>query len=255
MFITKNIAHFSLFFIMFFAPSFVCSQPTTAKNPKNIEIFFDIHGVLVVANKNQVSANLEYQEIGSLLLRAPFNGLNRATIIAIIHLLCSGNIVGESFYRVFKNNGQEKLAQMVLAISNDYQLMPKMEVLVTQLHDRGYTVRVASNIGNFFYDELKIKFPALFKMFSEGVTVQVVDETGKNIPQPIQKPSDAFYQEMENRANPDHAKTVIFIDNCKKNTQAALQAHPNWQVIHFKNPEQTIAEIEKLLKISLSSNQ
>ena len=255
MFITKNITHFLLFFIMFFAPSVVCSQSTTAENPKNVEIFTDIHGVLVVANKNRVSANLEYQEIGSLLLRAPFNGSSRATITAIIHLLRSGNMTGESFYRVFKDNGQEKLAQMVLAIANDYRLMPKMETLVAQLHDRGYTVRVASNIGNFFYDELKIKFPALFKMFSEGVTVQVVDETGKNIPKPIQKPNRAFYQEMEERFNPDHNKTVIFIDDNEKNTQAASQAYPHWQVIHFKNPEQTIADIEKLLHISLSSNQ
>ena len=246
----KNKSGYVLLFLTFF--SFCESIDNKTRN--DVLILFDIHNTLVVPRPDRVRTHLECKALGSLLIDALLYTSNRATIIAIMRLLYSGNISGELFYRIFKNNGQEKLAQMVLAISNDYQPIPEMVELVTQLHEHGYNLRVASNIGTLFYTELKKEMPLLFDKFAEGITVQVVDENGNTIDHPIQKPDPLFYLEADRRFNPDGTKRVIFIDDNKMNTRAAAQTCPHWEVILCENPVQVKEDIEKIVGISLNDN-
>lgn len=131
----------------------------------------------------------------------------------------------------------EALAQQVAA---EQYLINGMAELIKELKELGYTQRLASNIGSNEIKLLQTKFPEVFSIFDGGKTVTYnADGTHSE-----KKPSLQYFQEYKQAYNADQALTIIFIDDKKKNVEAA--AKEGFIALHFKNAEQLRADLKAL---------
>lgn len=230
-------------------------QKLTNTNPDDIIFAWDIHHVLAKPLKNRILNNLEYSKLIALYAKAAgswvaqlFNKKesteNQKLVDEAIKMRNSGDASGEGFYHIFKKYGHDDLAQMVLNISNGYEPIAETLELVAQLKALGYTNRTASNIGDNFYTKFSEKYPKMFKDFDEGATVTFVENDGTIVKNPIKKPDPQFAEKFEQMFNPDHSKTVIFIDDKMKNVEGLKR--DNWVTLQFKDVEQLRADLQEL---------
>jgi HAD superfamily hydrolase (TIGR01509 family) len=111
------------------------------------------------------------------------------------------------------------------------KLLPEMVKLVHDLNTQGYTLGIATNMGNETVTKLKQQYADFFANFSIITTPDTIGSSGTF----FKKPDIQFFILFQKNHNLE-SKKIIFIDDCTKNVHAAEQA--GMQGIQFKNPQQ-----------------
>lgn len=247
---------YSLFLLLVLTPLLIADtegQQLNNARPQNVEIAWDIHGVIMYQPWSAIHNNFEYRELFSLfppaakgaLLSLFDDGLTtpeQQLLSKAFGLVRAKDISGEGFYWLFKEYGKENLAQMVKQLANAYCPKPGIPEIIKELHQLGYTQRIASNIGSEFYKNLKQKYPALFKYFKGGKTVQYVYPRFIDF-NPVRKPNPEYARQYE-KQNPGHRKKIIFIDDRIANIEGLRD--PNWITLRFRNPHELREDLIKL---------
>ena len=222
----------------------------------DIEFAFDIHDVLVQKN-NEEQKQIKHKHrktvgkkkmaiVGDIFKRILFwlpAGKNYK-LYKEISQLQKQNATGQAFAQVFTHYNDPQMASYVKERANAQNITPGMEKMIAEL-SKQFTLRIASNIGDQFYLDLKQKHASFFKHFNDGSTVAY--RYGQNA---IAKPYDTFYQQHNKIYNPDGKKIILFVDDKKENVKAA--AKHGWVGIHIdkkKNQAHQLREALQKLKI------
>lgn len=214
--------------------------------PQDVEIAWDIHGVLMYKVPKTIRTHLEYWELLSLFppaAKGAFLSLfddglttpEQQLLKEAFSFAIQGNIGAEGFYHLFMKYNRPKLAQMVYNIAQGYKPRVGIVNIIKELHCLGYTQRIASNIGSEFYSVLHAAYPEVFRYMDGGKTVQYRQPDGTIDYDPIRKPDKAYAQAYE-QENPGHKKKIIFIDDLTSNVQGLKS--PNWITIKFRSVQQ-----------------
>jgi FMN phosphatase YigB (HAD superfamily) len=129
---------------------------------------------------------------------------------------------------------KNELAEIAIRIGCDYAPMRGIIPLIQKMHARGYTLHIASNLGEAVYETFRTMYPELFCYFS---VVQIAYWDGPRI---IKKPNQDFFKNYLTKHNVDPA-TVLFIDDKQYNIDAA--AAIGIRSILFKNTKQLTKEL------------
>jgi len=220
-------------------------------SPDTIEFAWDAHEVLLKPNVPQM--------VGILLKNASFKVAKMSTLLAYDYAryFLHGH-VGSTYrlmsdiYTLIKRNpggtGEEykiildvydpSLWSVAEQMAAAFYPMPGIEELLQELKHLGYTQRIATNMGPNDYKNLAKKYPTLFNNLTGGLTV---DFNEKPI---IRKPSLDYFNRYYERYNPDHKKTIIFIDDNELNVKAAQET--GMIALVFKNIKQLRTDLKKL---------
>jgi FMN phosphatase YigB (HAD superfamily) len=218
---------------------------------KPLEIAWDIHDTLCQKNKGEVA--------GIALSHLPTVLGNVRTIKKDIKKIKSENefAAGELYVAHFEKNNKQKVAQFIEKISNAYKPTSGIISLLDELSQRGYTHRLASNIGKKHLTILNHKMVNrykcnLFGYMNGGVIIDYgIDGQNTNLitKGPVYcalkpKPRNDLYQVYNKKYNPDAQKIIIFIDDKIKNIQAATDN--GWVGIHFTSIKQLRQDLIEL---------
>jgi len=129
-----------------------------------------------------------------------------------------------------------ELAEIAIRIGCDYAPVPGMVPLIQKLHARGYTLHIASNLGEAVYETFKTLYPELFCYFS---VIQIAYWDGPRI---IKKPNPTFFKQYLEKNNLDPA-TILFIDDKQYNIDAAAQL--GIKGIQFRDAKQLVKELKE----------
>lgn len=217
----------------------------------DIEFAFDIHDVILTSQKSFLTV-WEFPNKLSLfkvllkpMLVLTCLGLVAQLIIDAIPFLRDiiphEDITGERFVTLFEQAGEPELAQLVITISNCYDLNPEVATIIGDLKSQNYTLRVASNIGKTVFAQLQKELTAknenifmLFDTDEQGRLGKIIDYTSNSTVLP--KPHKEFFKEYQESYNPDGIKLIIFIDDKDKNIQQAV--NNGFVGIHFIDAQQ-----------------
>ena len=117
------------------------------------------------------------------------------------------------------------LYEFTIQIANAQTPIKGMPELVKTLHDKGYTLMIASDIGDEVYELLKQRYP-FFNYFSH---VQGVDYSE---PDPILKKDPAFFANFDEKHN-KQKKKLILIDDSENKIESAQQTPAFKNAIQF----------------------
>lgn len=200
-----------------------------------LQIAWDIHDVLAVKEKGnfftKVGIGFSY-----LFGNQGWDEIERIS--------AQGDISGEGKATILKKNGHGKVAKMLSKVANSYKPRKGMEQVVQEIRKAGITQRLASNIGQNFLANLKVRFKtkhhcALFDIIQPGKIINFANyaplsrKLTQNPPHltSYSKPHPIFYKDFNTTYNPENTDTIIFIDDKIENIRAAVKA--GWVGIHF----------------------
>ncbi len=237
-------------------PKHLSANLIQARKP-DIEFAFDIHDVLVQKNNaEQKQIKHKYHKtvgkkkmsiVGDIFKRIFSFGLHKGEHYKLykeISHLQKQKATGQAFAQVFTQYNDLQMANYVKERASAQDITPGMEKLVEQL-SKYFTLRIASNIGDQFYIDLKKKHATFFNHFTGGTTVAY--RYGKK---PVTKPFSTYYQQHDKNYNPEKKKIILFVDDKKENVKAA--AKHGWVGIHIykkKNQAQQLHNALQQLKI------
>lgn len=220
-------------------------------NPKQVEFAWDIHDTLCKKNKGE-SAGITISYLPTLFTNI---GTIRSGIKKIKkeHEFASG----EAYAEHFKKNKKQNIAQFIERISNAYRPTHGMEQLLKELSDRGYTHRLASNIGKRNLTILNTRLENIYKskLFSyiNGGTIidyglppdpSILTIKGQLNYAKKPKPDHELYQLHTQSFNPHNTKIIVFIDDKVKNIEEANKH--GWIGIHFTTVKKLKADLKML---------
>lgn len=221
----------------------LASAATTTYFPSNITMEdvlnkellfgFDIHGVLV---KKDGGARF-----GAILGNIVTLGLSKLNDEKawdqIEELEKLGDISGEARALILSKNGNKSAARAVEQAANAYKARPGMQNIVNRLAQAGHELRLASNIGPRFLENLKKKL----KKDRRGNTMLETIKMGKIVDADalvglpsntsidpiylscVPKPNPEFYRSFKRAFNPDGKKVMITVDDNMENIKQAVQ--------------------------------
>lgn len=219
---------------------------------KKIEFAWDIHETLARKKKSECAAiTLRYS---SLLLRNAQLLRNGIKTIA----KKEEYIAAEAYAHYFEQQQQAQIARYIKEVANAYVPIKGITELLKQLSSKGYTHRLASNIGRAYLPIIINRFAIHYhnKLFAymEGGTIvdygiETRNTTVDGIIGSVQyvfecKPKNALFQAHNQRYNPDHASIIVFVDDKQKNVEAAC--NNGWIGIHFKSIKKLRSDLAKL---------
>jgi HAD superfamily hydrolase (TIGR01509 family) len=222
---------FSVLFSLCTGGSFFPIRPSlTTVSPETVEFAFDMHEVLVTNSAMGVATAVMRHggaELFPLLGRLTYdytayfftgNVGKTQQLTYELKKLGAGGAGGSGYVQVL-NGYKPGLGDTVISIMRSHYPIEGMTELIKELHDLGYTLRIATNEGEVLFQDKKNQFPELFDYFSEGKTVDY------STAQPwIKKPHLDYFTQYHQQFNPDRSKTIIFIDDQQKNITAARNA-------------------------------
>lgn len=227
------------------------------KDQQEVEFAFDIHKVLIHKKKNAMWNMIREYPHKIRLLKTLWNlplmiTLGSLVFQGITNILPWSKqnykeITSESFVHGIRNANLTELVQFVTRVLNAQIPDPLMEQLINELKQKGYRLRVASNIGKQMYLQLKEQLSllgnTLFDQFDKdehGMEGKTIDYTQSK----AEKPSDLYYKEYLDQYDPERKKLIIFIDDKLVNILPATQQ--GFLGIHFKNAEQLRDDLNSL---------
>ncbi len=227
------------------------------KAQRNVEFAFDIHKVLIHKKKNVMWTMIREYPHKLRLLKTLWNlplmiTLGSLVYQGVINVLPWNKhkykeITSESFVHGIRNANLTELVQFVTRVLNAQIPDPLMEQLVGELKQKGYRLRIASNIGKNMYlqlkEELSLLGNTLFDQFDKdeyGMEGKTIDYTQSE----AEKPSALYYKEYLDHNDPERKKLIIFIDDKLVNILPATQQ--GFLGIHFKNADQLRADLTAL---------
>lgn len=212
--------------------------PLAPMSPENYELDYDMHETIVTMNIRNMwdifRKEVGYKKLFGMLGR--FKTYKLLSGIARLKLRTEGATFEE--YKILIEAYDPKLVPIAERMAASYDVMPGMQELIEELYTLGYRQRVATNGGLTDYTNLAKKYPDLFKYFEKPL---VVDATKKPV---VRKPTIAYYNNHFTQFDPERKRTVIFIDDKRKNIEGARKA--GMIGIHFKNGKQLREDLKKL---------
>jgi len=225
--------------------SFTTLYPKPSIAPKTHEFAWDLHDVVFEKSKSGVAKQGVKKGFTILKHLAGYVGENinyvftgktgkHQELIKKVRALRGSGATGQAYQEIL-NEVDPELGSMVQKMANEQYPIVGMKELIQELHELGYTQRVASNIGNNFFNNLAAKYPDIFNNFTDGKTVDYKKEPV------IKKPDLEYFNEYQGQY-PERKK--IFVDDNKKNVLSALET--GMIAIQFKNAKQLRKELSKL---------
>jgi FMN phosphatase YigB (HAD superfamily) len=155
-----------------------------------------------------------------------------------------GDISSEELIMLAKQQKNNKLVQLIVAIGSRYTPIDDTVNIIKELDRNGYHQHVCSNIGRTIYNHFHAIYPKIFKYFTHVTLVEPVH----NKPL-IKKPNHQFFINYL-KTNNLSAQDIIFIDDKQHNIDAAQQV--GMTAIRFINSEQLR---KNLIQIGILSDQ
>lgn len=140
---------------------------------------------------------------------------------------------------IAQTENNKKLMDFVFNICCAYQPVPRVVGLIESLKQHGFVNHVGSNIARPVFDQFKEQYQPVFSLFDYAHVVDVAAYE-----KVIQKPDPLFFKSYLD-IHRLQASDVVFIDNKKKNINAAKVL--GFQTIHFKRPSQLRRELERFI--------
>ena len=180
---------------------------------------------------------------------------------------CGLDISGEGYVQYFKRCGENCLA----IIAQTAALLRKPTAatqVIEELHSKGVTQRIASNIGANIFASLKERFKSKYnnRIFDNIITSgQVVDYSDfgpdKSVPNLGEinatkriLPEAQYYNEYNARYNPKNEKIIVHVSEKPEILAAAAQA--GWAGIHYDATTMSIQELRtRMAKLGLPVNK
>lgn len=215
----------------------IIGAPPVPFTPANTTICFDLHDVVLKRNhfkRFKISlANL----ITSLKLA--FNNTSR-----------KGCVNGEEYALRLRRRGFHQEAELVRQWAAAYEVNPEVLKIINTLKGLGYTVCIASNIGDQHLNDLinpeQLGDPAVdqkqkdireaLDVFDELLSVNYTNDMV------IAKPQPAYFNMLQMRYG--LYRQILFIDDNQQNIQTAQRC--GLQALHFTSAEQLLKDLKEL---------
>ncbi len=143
---------------------------------------------------------------------------------------------GDAYIEIFAQEGATDLVTMAQKLRNTYQPNQPVIDIIMQLHASGYAHYVASNIGPRALEALRDKISCsyhngLFNILDKGLIVNYGKKPMTHCTfgnatyhlTPFYKPQEQFFIELKRLFGADPRQIPVFIDDSKKNIQAAVR--------------------------------
>lgn len=219
---------------------------------KKIEFAWDIHETLARKKKSEC-AKITLRYCSTLLKNAR---LLRTGIKQIAKK--EEYIAAEAYAYYFEQQNHEKIAHYIKEVANAYKPIRGINNLIKELSEKGYTHRIASNIGRAYLPIIIDRFAdqyhnSLFGYMNGGTIVDygIPDQTTsfKGITGTVYcaaecKPKHALFKLHNQHYNADNGTIIIFIDDKQKNVEAA--SHNGWIGIKFSSVRKLRSDLKML---------
>ena len=226
------------------------------KVEQNVEFAFDIHKVLLHKEaRAQWQIFWEYPHKKELA-KCIFNIRLMGTLTAMFGQIILNWFPGKLFYKdvtsnklisTFQKNGKPELAEFFTTMVNLQRVDPKMKLLLQDLKNAGYKLRLASNIGTQTFLKLKQQFEmqheTIFNYFESDGKI----DYGKTVDYTVsiaEKPDRKYFIEFLDAYDSERERLFIFVDDKLVNITAAIQE--NLVGIYFQNADQLRNDLQKL---------
>lgn len=241
------------------------------------DIAWDIHNVLAQKESSRLGKTFaEVKKYACAFTHAPLSVLTNASSYFWATMWGTQNAVtsamtdmknlpksvdssGEAYSTICRKHQLFGLAAFIEQVSNAYKPRPGMTELVKQLHEKGITQRLASNIGPRLLTLLDHKLTQeyncdMFKYIQMG---KIVDYSKYGNPESTPlldasymattgKPELEFYTQFNETYPLPQGTYRIFIDDKMENINAALSA--GWVGIHFDITNKNVDPVAELIK-------
>ncbi len=149
----------------------------------------------------------------------------------------TGEKFGEGFYLYLKNEGLDKLANIIKDFCLAKKIKKRTLKIMRNMANQGYEFYTATNIGSIFFAELQKKFPETFNnvFIKHGMTVDFSQD------EVIQKPDHRYFEQLKAKLNPDNDRDILFIDDKLENVTAAREC--GLLAIHFKSAKKLTRDL------------
>lgn len=242
---------YTIFSILAYSCAAIAVAPLDNISPDAIEFAYDGHDTLIKRNTFEMAsilakkAPLKLSKIATLYTYEYIRYYLTNSIGPTLKLLWDirallkrePGATGQE-YKTIIDAYDKTLWTIAQEMAAAYDPIAGMQELLEELHQRGYTQRIATNMSAQDYENLVKKHPQLFKYLDGGLTV---DATQQPI---IRKPLPEYFEHYDHSYNADHAKKIIFIDDNILNVNAA-QAHGMIGIL-FKSTEQLRRDLKAL---------
>lgn len=227
------------------------------KAEQKLEFAFDIHKVLLNKKTNLIWTLLRNYPrktqfitvFWNISLMITLGSIVWQTIINVLpwHSHKYQEITSERFITNLEHAHAIDLAELFTNVVNAQRPNPEMQEIIKELKQKGYILRVASNIGKQIFIKLKEQLHILgqnifteFDKDTEGMEGKTVDYSKNK----IEKPNPEYYKEYLDHYDPDRSKLIIFVDDKLVNIPPATEQ--GFIGIHFKNAEQLRHDLQYL---------
>ena len=223
--------------LSYFAYIFPTDRRTKAEdknyNPKNTLLLFDIHGVIMKFSLIKIIKEIikmpDKHIVFFLVIRPTF-------IYHTIKTYKKYRTPEALYMEMAKKYPQLKnYKKHVINILNCQTIVPSTFELIQDLYNYGYPMHIMSNVGEQTFKALEEKHPEVFRYFSKKHTTKASENY-------LAKPTKEFFS----KNIPQHFDHIIFIDDCKRNVNAAKSL--GLTSIHYKGTKK-LSNLLKKLKI------
>ncbi len=198
-------------------------------------IAFDLHDVLFRMDYKKV-ASIIWQASPKLpLITTPLNPRFWVNFAKLVHK----NAVGEEYVMRMAQWHKTLMpyTQTGIAIINAQKPIQPVVAILRECKSNGHKLITFSNIGQHAYENLCMQFPDIMNLFDTAVHTTADDDY-------IRKPMAGAFGKLITAAQAD-PRDILFIDNKKKNIQAAQKYEIKG--IHYRSPQQLRESLKEFL--------
>lgn len=205
---------------------------------ENTLIAFDLHDVIFQKSPTQILREILLIKGKGRIVKLAMNPYFWGYIKKLKN---ETNVAEDLFKRLILKYPQIKdLEAEFIRLSNAQKPKKKTVSIIKKLKEKQFKLYVLSNIAERTFEQLKIKYPAIFNNFDGALVVSPDDNY-------LHKPNPAYYEKFKSHLKDEghEDKHVLFIDDLKQNIHGASNAGISGiQFSSAKNLEKTLKKLE-----------
>lgn len=199
------------------------------RTPENTRITFDIDDVILKFPKGAIR-NFFWSNWWLVI--------KNVSLAGEIKKMINRHAGGLEYVDFFKEHKCPQLADAIEKLLHSKEVAPGMHELIAELHEAGYPLDVASNMGRRDYEFYsQKKYPETFRHFKFA---KVVDYGPHR--RPSRKPETEYFEEYHKESG-NTARFKVYIDDRKSNVEAGRRA--GFDAIHFQDANQLREDLIK----------